>query len=237
MIDVDNFKQINDHYGHLYGDNILSEIGRILQVVFDIKSIAGRFGGDEFLVLLEHVPSYQWVYQKIDKLKQELNLVSLLDQEKRSLSVSVGIASSTKNEAEFQMLYQQADDALYDAKWQGKNRYAVYNPEKQKQVRWKPITIECTRKDQVSKNCLLDEFEDIVFVIDCDTNYILYMNHAARKVFSLDEFRCNSVKCYQVIYGFSEPCVFCKNHLPEENKFKVWENTNFQTAQTVFSAG
>ena len=40
MIDVDNFKQINDHYGHLYGDNILSEIGRILQVVFDIKSIA-----------------------------------------------------------------------------------------------------------------------------------------------------------------------------------------------------
>ena len=121
MIDVDNFKQINDHYGHLYGDNILSEIGRILQVVFDIKSIAGRFGGDEFLVLLEHVPSYQWVYQKIDKLKQELNLVSLLDQEKRSLSVSVGIAFSTKNEAEFQMLYQQADDALYDAKWQGKN--------------------------------------------------------------------------------------------------------------------
>ena len=80
MIDVDNFKQINDHYGHLYGDNILSEIGRILQVVFDIKSIAGRFGGDEFLVLLEHVPSYQWVYQKIDKLKQELNLVSLLDR-------------------------------------------------------------------------------------------------------------------------------------------------------------
>ena len=226
MIDVDNFKQINDHYGHLYGDNILSEIGRILQVVFDIKSIAGRFGGDEFLVLLEHVPFCQWVYQKIDKLKQELNLVSLLDQEKRSLSVSVGIAFSTKNEAEFQMLYQQADDALYDAKWQGKNRYAVYNPEKQKQVRWKPITIECARKDQASKNCLLDEFEDIVFVIDCDTNYILYMNHAARKVFSLDEFRCNSVKCYQVIYGFSEPCVFCKNHLPEENKFKVWESTN-----------
>ncbi|MCI9576789.1 MAG: EAL domain-containing protein [Clostridiales bacterium] len=226
MIDLDDFKQINDHYGHLYGDNILSEIGRILQVVFDVKSIAGRFGGDEFLVLLEHVPSYQWVYQKIEKLRQELNLVSLLDKDNCNLSVSVGITFSTKNNADFQMLYQQADDALYDAKWQGKNRYAVYNPEKQDRIRWKPFMTGCIGKDQVSKNCLLDEFEDVVFVIDCDTNDILYMNHAARKVFSLDEFRCSQSKCYQVIYGFSEPCIFCKNHLPEENKFKVWESTN-----------
>ena len=57
MIDVDDFKTINDTYGHMFGDEVLSRVSELIRSVMDSRGVAGRFGGDEFMVLFENIES------------------------------------------------------------------------------------------------------------------------------------------------------------------------------------
>lgn len=68
VIDLDNFKQVNDRYGHLQGDKLLQEIGHILHASFQQKGLVGRIGGDEFVLFLGEIPSEQWVLEQTDAL-------------------------------------------------------------------------------------------------------------------------------------------------------------------------
>ena len=120
MLDVDNFKQINDTYGHLVGDEVLHHIGEELKRCFRKYDVVGRVGGDEFLVFMKGIPGLEIAKKGAAKI-----LKIFVENEKtlRSVSASIGVALYPRDGQNFKNLYQKADEALYRAKQTGKNRY------------------------------------------------------------------------------------------------------------------
>lgn len=126
--DIDDFKQINDRYGHLFGDEILREIARRTLRLFEAEGFVGRFGGDEFVVFLQDVSSREMVEQRAEQLTAVFYGLSGSTGPAFSASGSIGIALYPQDGETFRELYANADHALYAAKMKGKNGYAFYDP-------------------------------------------------------------------------------------------------------------
>jgi len=121
IIDFDNLKRINDTYGHLAGDRALSVFSRIVQQIIREVDILGRFGGDEFLILLPEANQEQ-AFHVMERINQILESSPIFYQDESfSLSVSSGIASIENWTDTLEDLLNRADAAMYDAKEHGKN--------------------------------------------------------------------------------------------------------------------
>ncbi|MDD4699751.1 MAG: diguanylate cyclase [Oscillospiraceae bacterium] len=122
MIDLDNFKSINDNYGHLIGDRILSETAKILGQVWNSEDIIGRFGGDEFVVYTESIDKSE-LEKKIIQVKR-----ALLEIESGlyKITCSVGAYTTDFSESVSEML-EKADADMYKVKRSGRNGYNISN--------------------------------------------------------------------------------------------------------------
>jgi len=128
ILDLDNFKTVNDSYGHLYGDAVLTQVGGCLRSLFRANDIIGRIGGDEFLVFLKDLPDMDIVKDRCDLLLASLNkLLARLMPDLKEVSCSIGAAISPTHASNYADLFQRADEALYVAKKRGKNRYKIYS--------------------------------------------------------------------------------------------------------------
>ena len=130
LIDIDNFKSVNDVYGHTMGDHVISVIAGVISSQFRSTDYVGRVGGDEFCVLMADIPS-----REIALIKAE-NLVSLVKYKENlsipeNISISVGVAFSEADDQCYDDLAVKADQALYVSKRSGKGRYSVYGEEQQ----------------------------------------------------------------------------------------------------------
>ena len=122
LLDVDNFKKLNDTQGHQIGDRFLIEMSAAIKACFRNTDIIGRLGGDEFLVLMRQTPGMAVTTKNAAELLKNINMVcSLYDLE--DLSVSIGISTYPNDGNTFEELYKHADEALYCAKRSGKNKY------------------------------------------------------------------------------------------------------------------
>lgn len=127
MIDVDNFKTINDTYGHIVGDNTLKRFANILSSVFGENAVVFRLGGDEFSVFLSQLENAeQEVTVLMRKLYEEVQKAKI---EFPFLSVSIGIYI-TASCCSYEQFYAAADKALYQTKKNGKGYYTVLNDSK-----------------------------------------------------------------------------------------------------------
>ena len=127
ILDMDNFKQVNDRCGHPYGDTVLTWAAERLRHFFRSGDIIGRIGGDEFMIFLKNVPDTALVEKRCQGLLQAMS--SLLDGREGAvkLSCSLGVALAPEHGRAFQELFQRADNALYQAKALGKNGYVIYS--------------------------------------------------------------------------------------------------------------
>ena len=121
IVDLDNFKVVNETYGHLYGDAVLCEVTSRIKAVFSDTDLIGRVGGDEFIVFLTDVPSFDFVQEKAEAVCNALRGPIQFDSRGFSLTCSIGIAVSPQNGMVFKTLYERADEALYTAKTEGKD--------------------------------------------------------------------------------------------------------------------
>ncbi len=126
LIDLDNFKQINDTFGHLYGDFVLKETASILTNKFRQDDIIARLGGDEFVVVLLNVIDVQKVYHLFSELTATLHRTYEQNGTYITTSASLGIAIAPNDGLTFEALYKNSDTALYKAKNQGKNHFVLY---------------------------------------------------------------------------------------------------------------
>lgn len=125
IIDIDNFKTINDVYGHAVGDIVIKKFAQLLkEYVRDIDFI-GRIGGDEFAVLMTEVYSKQSAVNWGDFFMKALNNLQLEGLEHVDITVSMG-AVVVENETDYASIFEKADKAMYVAKAKGKNAYEVY---------------------------------------------------------------------------------------------------------------
>lgn len=120
IIDFDNFKHVNDSYGHQAGDEALKGFGEILKHAFRSSDIIGRVGGDEFMVLMTHMNADG--LPRVEKIASDIRerLSKLTVSEVNGFSCSIGIATDTIG-YDFALLYTIADTALYEAKKRGKD--------------------------------------------------------------------------------------------------------------------
>lgn len=116
LIDLDNYKQINDTFGHNYGDKVLIDIANILNNRFRSTDIVCRLGGDEFVIFLKNIRSYEYAEQLIGELCEIINKTYRKGNKEVVISASIGIAIAPKDGNDFQELYKKADMAQYDVK-------------------------------------------------------------------------------------------------------------------------
>ena len=125
IIDLDNFKSINDTFGHRMGDEVILDTAHAIQRVFRESDIVGRIGGDEYIVLMKNVGRLDNVRQKGEALVQALQYTCRDDVNMVELTGSVGISLYHGDGQTSDDLYEKADAALYRAKSMGKNSYLI----------------------------------------------------------------------------------------------------------------
>ena len=126
FVDLDDFKVINDSYGHRAGDRVLGEIARRLANTIRADDVAARQGGDEFTILLSRVRGVDEAVASAERLLTELRRPIDIGGQTIIVGASIGIALAGGRDAVTDDLLAHADAAMYEAKAQGKNRLAVF---------------------------------------------------------------------------------------------------------------
>ncbi|WP_320129313.1 EAL domain-containing protein [uncultured Sphaerochaeta sp.] len=167
IIDIDDFKKINDTFGHDFGDESLQYVATILKDEFESSKIIARIGGDELLVCLPSLETEAIAFEIgcsiCKKVSQGHELI-------HPISCSVGVSIAPSHGKSYKDLYQKADIALYKAKHRGKNRCCVYDNE----VNFSNAGL------WINQEWMLEDLEQIVFLLDETGNEVLFLNKAGR---------------------------------------------------------
>ncbi len=134
FIDLDGFKPVNDTYGHQAGDELLVEIAKRLKMALRDSDIVARLGGDEFVVLLNDVASPQEMVQSLRRVLAVINEPADIEGNLVQVSASIGVTSYPEDGSDAEILLRHADQAMYKAKQAGKNRYHLFDLERDKEV-------------------------------------------------------------------------------------------------------
>jgi diguanylate cyclase (GGDEF)-like protein len=118
MLDIDNFKKVNDEYGHLFGDEVLVKISNSIEGSLRKTDMVGRYGGEEFLVLFAHTG----LKGAVESVGRIIKSVENLKWEKENFKITVSAGVCEKTDEDISTLIKKADDLLYIAKKNGKNR-------------------------------------------------------------------------------------------------------------------
>ncbi len=159
IIDVDNFKSINDTFGHLYGDAVITQLGSGLRSIFQKSDILGRVGGDEFFVFLRNYNERSVLEVKAQDVCNEFSKTFEQNNEIVKISASIGIAT-TDNSFDFEEIYTFADVALYNTKAKGKNGFTFYTGEEQGKYKSERTDIENDKQKHNDASENIREFKD-----------------------------------------------------------------------------
>ena len=208
VVDIDNFKSVNDILGHKVGDHIICVVAGVLSSLFRNTDIIGRIGGDEFVVLMRNVPDYNVV------TKKAAQLIDLFENKEglsipENISVSVGIAFSDDNDRTFSDLFSKSDQALYMSKKSGKACFSIYG-------------MEYDNQNQTKEIILLSDSRNIVITLEYALpNFVKIKN--VKNLVQIDEL-FNTEK--NVVAGiYIDTSELCENELEQfwnDIKKKKW---------------
>lgn len=123
MIDIDKFKEINDRFGHLFGDQILAELASILKSEISYRDFVGRYGGEEFIIVLNSLTFYEGLV-KLDELRQKIqNHFHGFNYE---ITISIGVSQYFEGNPIINNI-EEADKALYRVKENGRNNISFFD--------------------------------------------------------------------------------------------------------------
>ena len=126
IIDIDHFKQVNDTFGHAFGDAVISQTASKIRDLFRDIDILGRVGGDEFIALMKNISNKKTVFIKAQEIIDKLAMRFAREGTTRGISASIGIALYNEHGKTFAQLYKKSDAALYVSKNGGRNSYTIY---------------------------------------------------------------------------------------------------------------
>jgi diguanylate cyclase (GGDEF)-like protein len=169
FLDLDKFKQVNDTYGHHIGDLLLIEVATLLKKCIRETDTLSRLGGDEFAILLEDIVSTDLAQRVANKIVKALQTPFMLDQIQINTSTSIGIAFNDRPDNTIESLIICADEAMYQAKQQGRNRAVLHQGEEQSSM----IATKIIQQDAL-KGLIENQFFFIFQpIVDLKTGYIV----------------------------------------------------------------
>lgn len=118
LLDIDNFKALNDEKGHYFGDEVLISFTKEIRQLFRSSDILGRIGGDEFVIFMKDASEY--------KIRERAAQICEFSYQDILMSVSIGVAYAFKDGDNFETLYVKADQAMYQVKRSGKNGFQIF---------------------------------------------------------------------------------------------------------------
>jgi diguanylate cyclase (GGDEF)-like protein len=166
MIDIDNFKSLNDNLGHTFGDAVLIEFSTKLNNLLSANDFAFRIGGDEFAVFLSDIPSIDYAENMSKKICSLFKNLLLRESKPCEISGSIGISLYPIHGSNFDELFAMADIALYHSKDLGKDCYSLYSKKTMGQPAITPVKHnETTARDShtLLDNSLLSKIIDVLF--------------------------------------------------------------------------
>ena len=181
MLDVDDFKIVNDTLGHNVGDRVLSQTGQVLKEAVGANGIVGRLGGDEFAAIVFGLEDSDAVDEFCVKLSGKLKNI-IFDME---YSASIGMTTGDDRDLTFKDLYYEADQAMYYSKRQGKNRISFFDSIRKNDV---SIPHNSGALSHTGVSCKLsdmeifsyDEMPDYILAVDEESRRIVFVNKAIR---------------------------------------------------------
>jgi len=191
FVDVDNFKAVNDTLGHAAGDQLLQGVAARLDGVVRGSDALGRLGGDEFVVVCEELSSEAGPELVAERLLEALRPSFKLGADEEThftVSASIGIAVGGRTSAE--ELLRQADIAMYQAKWDGKNRYAVFESGMQDTIQER-AELETDLRDALERNEFFLAYQPTFALSDMSTTGVealIRWKHPVRGIIPPDEF-------------------------------------------------
>lgn len=130
IIDIDDFKSVNDTYGHMFGDEVLRDVAGILKKTVGRNGLCGRIGGDEMFIVMEHLEDDESIRTVFRTIKNNVSWLYHNDPRNiNKITYSIGAASYPDDAKDLDTLFSIADKMLYLAKEKGKNRYIIYRPD------------------------------------------------------------------------------------------------------------
>lgn len=182
LVDIDNFKGINDAMGHMIGDAVLVELSSRIRAHFKEGEIIGRLGGDEFIVFLPNIPSEQILMKKAEILSGIFRYLFPGRTMSCKVSGSIGAALYPQHGRTFQELYEKADVAMYIAKQQGKDCCFLYQEKEARRLvlpAYRPRTKQIDG-DKIKNNVTKSIFEILYGMQDMKTAVNIVLDLAAR---------------------------------------------------------
>ncbi len=134
FMDLDDFKPINDRYGHEMGDKLLIEVARRISSIVRAGDTVARWGGDEFVILLTSVPSMEGIEPSVIRILNEVSAAYVIDQRELRISASIGITVYPMDNSDSEALLRHADSAMYQAKQAGRNRFHLFDAQMNQQI-------------------------------------------------------------------------------------------------------
>jgi len=135
LIDGDNFKNVNDGYGHKVGDVVITIIAQKLKEAFENIGFVGRFGGDEFIVVLPDVVEYDDVWKACRNTFDKFEKFTVPSYPAISVTITIGLSRFPKDGTTYEELFEKADKALYRGKQKGRACFIIYLDEKHKDIK------------------------------------------------------------------------------------------------------
>ena len=163
LLDLDEFKSLNDRCGHQFGDEVLTHVAETLRSIVPLGDVISRLGGDEFVVVAEDVDGPEDVHDLAEEIRGALSLPFAIQDETLRLSVSVGASLFPEDGDDFEALLGRADTAMYQCKQLGRNRVSLFAAARAALNR--PSAAEAHAADlddAVTEDCFLPYFQPIV---------------------------------------------------------------------------
>jgi diguanylate cyclase (GGDEF)-like protein len=190
FLDLDRFKVINDSVGHLVGDDLLFQAGGRIRACLKASDVVARLGGDEFAVLLENIADADAATQVAERIIAELSRPFRLGIKELFTSTSIGIALASPNYRRAEELLRDADTAMYRAKAEGRQRYALFDERLRRQA-MSLLEVENDLRRALTRNEFVPFFQPIVRIGDggiVGYEALLRWRHPERGLLAPDDF-------------------------------------------------
>lgn len=243
MMDIDYFKQINDTYGHQFGDNVIVQVANIIKESISSRGECGRFGGDEFMMIIRSMNSEEELRLILKTIAKKLRWLYRGNDINIEITASMGVVKYPDDGTKYEDLFAKADRSLYIAKEKGRNRFIIYDEKKHGiqsgvTIQDKMLTSQYTHME---KAFLVSEMVHSLYTSPIDNKIITDILEQVRNIFSIDGItiymgeKLQQYACVGIYENSIEEYNHLKNntYLSRFNQYNLYVENNIHNIESV----